>query len=127
VALHLIALAEVRTPVTIRRRPRLVSVGYQLADVASPTTPPGTRRWRFRPIAVTNSCDADWEKRVWRRSLWGSWFTSGVIAGTMVLVSTGARWILQGIVVVWSHRADDAGRRHALAILRLFRSSQPQR
>lgn len=57
----------------------------------------------------------------------GSWFTFGVIAGTVVLVSTGVRSLLQGIVVVWSLRADDAGRRHALAILRLLRFSQPRR
>jgi hypothetical protein len=57
----------------------------------------------------------------------GSWFASGIVAGTMVLVSTGVRAILQGIVVVWSLRADEAGRRHALAILRLLRFSQPRR
>jgi hypothetical protein len=54
----------------------------------------------------------------------GSWFTSGVITGTMVL---GVRCGLQVVVVLWSLRADDAGRRHALAILRLLRFSQVRR
>lgn len=54
----------------------------------------------------------------------GSWFTSGVIAGTMVL---GVRSGLQVVVVLWSLRADDAGRRHARAILRLLRFPQARR
>lgn len=64
------------------------------------------------------------EKCVWRWVPVGSWFTSGVIAGTMVL---GARCGLQVIVVLWSLRADDAGCRHALAILRLLRFSRVRR
>lgn len=53
----------------------------------------------------------------------GSWIAPGVIAGMVVLTSVGVRLTLQVIVVVWSLRADAAGRRHALAVLRLLRFS----
>jgi hypothetical protein len=53
----------------------------------------------------------------------GSWIAPGLIAGAVVLATVGVRLALQFIVVVWSLRADAAGRRHALALLRLLRFS----
>lgn len=44
----------------------------------------------------------------------------GVIVGTVFL---GVRLSLQTIVVLWSLHADAAGRRHALAVLRVLRFS----
>lgn len=54
----------------------------------------------------------------------GSWITPGVIAGIVLLISAVVRLTLQIIVVLWSLRADAAGRRHALALLRLIRFSR---
>ncbi len=57
----------------------------------------------------------------------GSWLVPGVIAAAVGLTSVGVRLTLQIIVVMWSLRADAAGRRHALALLRLLRFPYPIR
>lgn len=53
----------------------------------------------------------------------GSLIAPGVIAG-IVFISTVGRLAPQVIVVLWSLGADAAGRRHALAVLRLLRFSR---
>jgi hypothetical protein len=52
--------------------------------------------------------------------MWGHGMT---IVGMVMLISAGVNPTLRVIVVLWSLRANRAGRRHALAILRLLRSS----
>jgi hypothetical protein len=37
------------------------------------------------------------------------------------------RYTIQFIVVVWSLRADEAGRRHALRVLQVLRGERPKR
>jgi hypothetical protein len=53
------------------------------------------------------------------------------VAGSAVGVACGIgiviRSLLQLVVVIWSLRADDAGRRHAMAILRLLSDSRVRR
>jgi hypothetical protein len=47
-------------------------------------------------------------------------FQVGTIAGLAVLVPLALRSVAQLIVVVWSLRADEVGRKHALAVLRVL-------
>jgi hypothetical protein len=50
----------------------------------------------------------------------------GGVAGLFVALAI-LRFALQALVVVWSLRADKAGRSHALAVLRMLRFGLPTR
>ncbi|CAM4198222.1 hypothetical protein KIPE111705_44705 [Kibdelosporangium persicum] len=51
---------------------------------------------------------------------------SGIVGATATAVVV-LRYLIQLIVVVWSLRADEAGRRHAIRLLELLRNGRRQR
>ncbi|MGW3994335.1 hypothetical protein [Amycolatopsis sp. NPDC004772] len=52
---------------------------------------------------------------------------SGVVGATAAAAVVVLRYVTQLIVVIWSLRADEAGRKHAVALLRLLRGDKESR
>jgi hypothetical protein len=54
-------------------------------------------------------------------SAWVELLNGGILATAGALLM---RYILIAIIVIWSLRADEAGRKHALALVRLLRAER---
>ena len=48
----------------------------------------------------------------------------GGVVGLVMAVTRLVAWISQLVVIIWSFRADDRGRRHAIRVLEILRNGR---